>query len=137
MNASLRVFATAFGDEEKQRNVRIFINPVVVDQSSTQSLGKDPDDPDLEGCLSIKGIYAPVPRYTSITYQFLELEDNNWREKTETFYDFPARVMQHEFDHLEGILFTDYVLKYELPAHMSDAKTDKLVPIKHDILEMF
>lgn len=57
-----------------------------------------------EGCLSIPDIREDVSRKDTITIQYLDEEFN---EQTETFDGLLARVIQHEYDHIEGILFTD------------------------------
>jgi peptide deformylase len=57
-----------------------------------------------EGCLSIPGIRGDVERLSTITIQYL---DEQFQQHTETFSGFNARVIQHEYDHLEGILFTE------------------------------
>lgn len=59
-----------------------------------------------EGCLSIPGIHESVIRPKSITIKYLDV---SFVEHTETFDGFKARVIQHEYDHLEGNLFTDKV----------------------------
>ncbi|WP_445381676.1 peptide deformylase [Robiginitalea sp. IMCC43444] len=57
-----------------------------------------------EGCLSIPDIREDVSRKDTIT---LTYQDENFEERTETFDGLLARVIQHEYDHIEGILFTD------------------------------
>ena len=57
-----------------------------------------------EGCLSIPEIREDVSRKDTITIQYL---DEEFQEKTETYDGLLARVIQHEYDHIEGILFTD------------------------------
>ncbi len=59
-----------------------------------------------EGCLSIPGLRGPVPRHRRIGVRYLT-RTGELRE--EEYVDFPARVFQHEFDHLQGILFIDRV----------------------------
>ena len=78
---------------------RTFINPVVVEESLEQCEYN-------EGCLSVPGIYADVRRPSVITVEYL---DENLEKKTETFDKFAARMIQHEFSHLDGVLFTDLV----------------------------
>lgn len=78
---------------------RTFINPVVVSESETECEFN-------EGCLSVPGIYADVRRPSSITVEYF---DENLEKKTETFDKFACRMVQHEFSHLDGILFTDLV----------------------------
>lgn len=78
---------------------RTFINPVVISESGTQCEYN-------EGCLSVPGVYADVRRPSEITVEYL---DENFEKKTETFDKFAARMIQHEFSHLDGVLFTDLV----------------------------
>lgn len=78
---------------------RTFINPVVVSESDAQCEYN-------EGCLSVPGVYADVRRPSEITVEYL---DENFEKKTETFDKFAARMIQHEFSHLDGVLFTDLV----------------------------
>ncbi len=82
----------------------VVINPKIV--STPKKILKD-----WEGCLSIPGLRAMVPRHKNIEVEF----QNEKGEKLEqTFSDFVARIFQHEFDHLEGILFIDRVRSTEL-----------------------
>jgi peptide deformylase len=62
----------------------------------------------LEGCLSIPGWVGDVPRMTQITVKGMDLEGRSIRVKAEDFF---ARVLQHEIDHLDGILFVDRMAK--------------------------
>lgn len=59
-----------------------------------------------EGCLSIPGINGDVTRPESLRIKYL---DENLKEREEEFSGMTARVIQHEYDHIEGILFTDYL----------------------------
>lgn len=77
----------------------VMINPEIEDFADETSSAE-------EGCLSIPGIHESVIRPKSITIKYL---DTNFEEHTETFEGFKARVIQHEYDHLEGNLFTDKV----------------------------
>lgn len=73
------------------------INPVVISTS-------DEKEADWEGCLSIPGIRGLVPRHKSVTVSYTN-RDGEQVEKT--FTDFIARIFQHEYDHIEGIVFLD------------------------------
>lgn len=80
-----------------------------------------------EGCLSIPGIREDVTRPDIIKIRYF---DEDWNEHIDEFNDMHARVIQHEYDHIEGILFTDYVspfkkrlLKNKL-ANISKGKVD-------------
>jgi peptide deformylase len=57
-----------------------------------------------EGCLSIPGIREDVKRPEELV---IEYYDENWELKEETYFGIPARIIQHEYDHIEGVLFTD------------------------------
>lgn len=59
-----------------------------------------------EGCLSVPGIRGLVPRYRSVTVDYL---DRNGQPQRQTFDGFVARIFQHEYDHLQGIVFIDRV----------------------------
>ena len=59
-----------------------------------------------EGCLSIPDVREDVFRHDTITIEYF---DENFVKKTETYNGLIARVIQHEYDHIEGILFTDHL----------------------------
>jgi peptide deformylase len=59
-----------------------------------------------EGCLSIPTIYENVIRPSSIRVRYI---DASFKETEETLHGIKARIFQHEYDHLEGILFIDYI----------------------------
>jgi peptide deformylase len=59
-----------------------------------------------EGCLSIPDVREDVYRHDTITIEYC---DEGFNKKTETYNGLIARVIQHEYDHIEGILFTDHV----------------------------
>lgn len=76
---------------------KVFINPYIVEEEGEEW-------PFEEGCLSIPNIREEVYRQPKIVLQY---QDENFVEKEEAFEGFAARVIQHEHDHLDGILFTD------------------------------
>lgn len=78
---------------------RIFINPKIVETNDEKEAYE-------EGCLSIPRINEFVYRYTSLT---IEYYDENFEFHSESFNGFQAIVVQHEYDHLDGILFTDKI----------------------------
>ncbi len=78
---------------------KVFINAQIIESSEETSEYN-------EGCLSIPGINENVERPETITIKYQDLDFN---EYTETYSGFQARVIQHEYDHIEGILFTDKV----------------------------
>ena len=75
----------------------VMINPVMVKKSSRKAK-------DWEGCLSIPGLYGLVRRFESLTVQFLAMDGQS---VTREFSGFMARIVQHEMDHLDGVLFLD------------------------------
>jgi peptide deformylase len=77
----------------------VMLNPVFRPRS--EELSKD-----WEGCLSIPGIRALVPRYRHITVRYDDLQG---KPQTRSFDDFAARIFQHEADHLDGLVFLDRV----------------------------
>ncbi|PLY09130.1 MAG: peptide deformylase [Arcobacter sp.] len=77
----------------------IIINPTIIEKSKEKEKG-------WEGCLSIPGIRAQVPRHTKIKVKYTNI---NNEEKTEIFEGFIARVFQHEYDHLKGLVYLDRV----------------------------
>ncbi len=75
------------------------INPEMLEKSTEEVAGE-------EGCLSIPGVHETVIRAKKIKIKYFDSEFN---EHVEEFEDYKARVVQHEYDHLEGHLFTDRV----------------------------
>lgn len=76
---------------------KVFINPMIEEET-----GKEWDF--NEGCLSIPDIREDVGRKPVVTISY---QDENFKNHTETFQGIAARIIQHEYDHLEGVLFTD------------------------------
>lgn len=76
---------------------RIFINAKVVEETGDEWAFN-------EGCLSIPDVREDVFRTETVTIEYF---DENWNKKTETLSGLAARIVQHEYDHIEGILFTD------------------------------
>jgi len=99
---SIRMFvvdAEPFGEEECKGFKRVFINPEILEESEEEWAFN-------EGCLSIPGVNEDVFRPEWIKVKYF---DENWNEHTEEMDGLNARVFLHEFDHIEGILFTDYL----------------------------
>lgn len=76
---------------------QIMINPELVEQGTKTTN-------DIEWCLSLPGIEGKVRRYDDITIRY---QDIHWASYTKRYTWFDARVIQHEIDHLDGILFID------------------------------
>jgi peptide deformylase len=124
-------------DDPVPADLEVFLNPVLTEHSVEVTFGPDEDDPILEGCLSIPTLYGPVPRFewVEVQYQTLDASFQSLVASQRRFTGFAARVIQHEFDHLEGILFTDYSLKHDLPVYEFVGK--KMKEINKDILKAF
>ncbi len=133
---NLAIFTTLLEVSRNKEQQRVFINPTIIDASDELVLGPNDDETSLEGCLSIPGIYGPVPRHSWATFRYDLVKGSELVSHTETFTDFSARVMQHELDHLHGILFTDHILKHKLPVYREHPKTKKLEEISLDALEL-
>lgn len=94
----------------------VFINPVLKDRKGAQS--------EKEGCLSIPEIFVPVHRAYEVAVSFLDLHGKQRQIKA---CGLMARVIQHEFDHLDGILFVDRISaikKIALSAKLKKLKRD-------------
>ena len=85
-----------FVAEPEPERVYFMINPVMLEQSGSQSGD--------EGCLSVPGLIGSVERPSHIKIEALDLDGN---KQVYEFDDFDARVMCHEYDHLDGVLYID------------------------------
>ena len=100
------VDTNAFADdeslsEEEQKELadfkKVFLNATIEEETGD-------DWAFNEGCLSIPEVREDITRKDTITISYL---DENFKKRRETFDGLRARVIQHEYDHIEGILFTD------------------------------
>ena len=114
VGTSLRIFvidADGVMDEEEELYGKMaFINPKIIEASDDQ-VSMD------EGCLSIPEITDKVKRPSRIKVQFL---DQNFNEKELDVDGWMSRVIQHEYDHLDGVLFIDYLSIFRKRMHKSD-----------------
>jgi len=78
---------------------KVFINPIIEEESG-EKWGFH------EGCLSLPKLREEVFRKEVIQISYY---DENWELKEETFEGYKARIIQHEYDHIEGVLFTDHL----------------------------
>ena len=102
----LAVIERKYADQVEE--VLVLINPTITKKSLRQVAGE-------EGCLSIPGYFGIVKRYKTVTVEYYDARAKQRKLKTK---DLLARVIQHEIDHLDGILFIDkadkiYQLKSE------------------------
>lgn len=78
---------------------KVFINPIIVEEKGDEWAFE-------EGCLSIPGVNADVTRKETVV---IEYYNENWELVEETYSGLAARIIQHEYDHIEGVLFPDLV----------------------------
>lgn len=86
---------------------RVYVNPKLVDAGAATS-ARD------EGCLSLPGVTAEITRPVAITIEATDLDGQAFRVRSEAF---AARVWQHEFDHLEGVLLLDRMTRVDRMAN--------------------
>ncbi|MBW3470514.1 peptide deformylase [Arthrospiribacter ruber] len=104
INKGIRLFVIdsnlMLDEEDEEKGFRkVFVNPIILDEYG--------DDYSFEeGCLSIPDVRAEIIRPEKLTIEYF---DENWNLHEEEFSGMTARVIQHEYDHLEGILFVDYL----------------------------
>ena len=99
---SIRMFiidTEPMDDEEDAGIKRVFINPEIIEEYGDDWAFE-------EGCLSIPSIREDVFRAEELKLKWF---DEEWNEHEEIFEGMKARVIQHEFDHIDGILFTDHL----------------------------
>ena len=89
----------AFFIYELEEDKGVVINPEIIEK-------RGETEKDEEGCLSVPGVYGIVERPTEIVVTYLDL---NGRRHEEVISGLKARIFQHETDHLNGIIFTDYI----------------------------
>lgn len=102
---SIAVFMTK--PTEKSR-ISVFINPVIVESDDVQKRDPKKRVKKLEGCLSLPDIWGEVLRSPTVT---LSYQDKNGKKIIKKFTGFMATIVQHETDHLNGILFPKHVLE--------------------------
>ncbi|MDT4859448.1 Peptide deformylase [compost metagenome] len=83
---------------------------------------------DFEGCLSVSHVYGKVPRYTKIRVKALDIDGNEVRLRADGFL---ARVIQHEVDHTNGIVFIDHIRDNTEAFYTLDEKGE-LQPLNYD-----
>jgi peptide deformylase len=86
-------------DNKEDRTFTTLINPQI-----TKVEGELMED--FEGCLSIKDVYGKVPRHSKVKVKALDLNGKEFRITAEGFM---ARILQHEIDHTNGIVFIDHI----------------------------
>lgn len=108
-------------DDKSVREFTALINPEIVKYEGELIT-------DYEGCLSVGGVYGKVPRYSKIRVKALNVEGDEVRFKADGFL---ARVIQHEVDHTNGILFIDHI-KDQTEAFYTLDEKGELQPLNYD-----
>jgi peptide deformylase len=110
VHESVRLFVAGLEADDGKVKVVPFVNPEV------SPVGEAMED-DWEGCLSIPDIRGRVPRFRQIVVRSL---DRRGRPQEHALAGFAARVVQHETDHLDGILFIDRMKSFETLAFLEE-----------------
>jgi len=117
---STRLLVVEYGDEENDEippKLYIMVNPEITRSSEDTLIG-------TEGCLSIPGIQGDVERFVTVTVKGL---NRHGRPMTVKAKGWLARILQHEIDHLEGILFVDRAEKlWQAEEHQGQVIPDKV-----------
>lgn len=102
---------------------KVFINPIIEEEEGEEWSFQ-------EGCLSIPKIREKVSRKSDIVISYY---NENWELKEERYSGYAARIIQHEYDHIEGVLFTDYLspLKRKLLKKKLNNITNGLIEIDY------
>ncbi|MFZ1302043.1 MAG: peptide deformylase [Candidatus Microsaccharimonas sp.] len=108
-------------DNKESNEFTALINPEIVKYE-----GKLVED--YEGCLSVKDVYGHVPRYSKIRVRAINIDGQEVRFKAEGFL---ARVIQHEIDHTNGIVFIDHIKDAPKAFYTLDDKGE-LEPLDYD-----
>ncbi len=108
-------------DDKENNDFTALINPEIVKYEGAIV-------EDYEGCLSVKDIYGKVPRYSKIRVRALNIDGQEVRFKADGFL---ARVIQHEIDHTNGIVFIDHIKESTKAFYKLDPKGE-LEPLNYD-----
>ena len=111
VHEAVRLFVALLDDDpDAKSEAAVIINPEIIGNGDAREEG-------WEGCLSIPDIRGMVPRLTDVTVRAL---DRNGRPIELRLKQFPARVAQHETDHLDGVLFFDRMRSMETLTYLDE-----------------
>jgi peptide deformylase len=103
-----RLFTMDLAKKEEPKNPQVFINPEIVESSDEKAVRE-------EGCLSIPEFYGDVERPVQVKVKYLDLDGKPHEVEADGLF---ATCIQHEIDHLNGVLFID---------HLSKLKRDRVI----------
>ncbi len=111
---NIRLFLMSF-----EGNDKVIINPEIIKLEETpiikqKSKKRQKSEKLLEGCLSLPHYYGPLKRAKKLTLKYM---DETGKSVTEEFSGFLAQIVQHEIDHLNGVLFIDRILEQNAPLY--------------------
>ncbi|MDC0534057.1 peptide deformylase [Candidatus Pelagibacter sp.] len=115
-----RIIVIDISKEEKKKEPRYFVNPVIIKKDSLEATYE-------EGCLSVPNQFAEINRPSKCEVEYL---DYNGEKKILNAEGILATCIQHEMDHLEGILFIDYLSKLKksmIIKKLSKSKSERIV----------
>lgn len=104
----LRIVTMDLAKKDEQKQPRVFVNPEIVWSSEEKNVHE-------EGCLSIPEYYEEVERPARVRVKYLDLDGKEHEEQADGLF---ATCIQHEIDHLNGVLFID---------HLSKLKRDRVI----------
>lgn len=132
VGVGLKIFIIKSNHKTK---TEVFINPQILKAENKSAVWKNTnkkaraaakkEKSPLEGCLSIPRIWAAVKRSSRVLLRYTDLEG---KQKEKWFSGIKAVIVQHEMDHLNGVLFTQRAL--EQKAKLYEEKGEKLLPVK-------
>ena len=99
-----------------KEEMRAYVNPEIlsIDKSKPKKKKGSDENKVLEGCLSIPHYYGPLERSKKLTLKYLNEKGKSIEEE---FTGFDAQIIQHEVDHLDGILYVDHLLQQNIPLY--------------------
>jgi peptide deformylase len=115
-----RIIVMDISKDDKKKEPRYFVNPVIIKKDSLEATYE-------EGCLSVPNQFAEINRPSKCQVEYL---DYNGEKKILNAEGILATCIQHEMDHLEGILFIDYLSKLKksmIIKKLSKSKSERIV----------
>jgi peptide deformylase len=117
-----RIFVLDCGTDENPMPQMVFINPVIIKKNGAII--------SREGCLSFPGVYTDVKRYQTVTVRYMDLKGKN-QSMTVEEGTLLCRAIQHELDHLNGVLFVDHVIdRFSTDQQLAEHKLPPIQPDK-------
>lgn len=118
---NIQLFIMQFEKSEAKKHnekklIKAIINPKIISVGKVVKSKRNQKEV-LEGCLSLPHYYGPIARANSVTIEYQDVSGKLHKQK---FVDFPASIILHEIDHLNGILFVDRLLEQKAKLYEYD-----------------